>query len=347
MLSRIFLIASITFGIMATTLLSATPANATRPTSLPTCDFGGFNWQAKLDEKIPDWKTPGYSVLIAKITESQFVALFVMKGSDASHFNELVYVPSDGTWYGSHRGASGGALWLGYDNGSEVDFDTAWSNQRGGSQVHCVSAYSGNLRLATTDGSNIATHFPDFDPVVDIPNATETPPVNNSNPNNCDPWDVVCWFQNVVGNVVDGFQSLGDLISGSFQAIGDWIANLIMPQNEDGTFSNNLETSFFDIKTGFEDRLGFLLFPFQFIGELFTGILEAYNPTGSDWTTCPPSLGLTIPNLLGSNGVTLDICTLEDVSPTIYTTMIAIIRIVWIIGVVGFLHHKYFQIVRS
>jgi len=322
-------------------ILLSPQVNAERPASLPTCDFGDFNWQAKLDEKVPDWKTEGYSVMISKITPSDFVALYVMKGSDATNFNKLRY--SSGTWVASHRGTSDGALWLGYTNGSQVDFDTAWSSERGGDQVNCLTAYSGNMIL----DSSVTTNFPDFDPQEDIENAQDTPPINTSNPNECDPWDVGCWFSNVVGNVVDGFQSLGDLIAGAFQAIGDWIANLIMPQDDDGQFTNILTDGFTTISDGLSDRLGFLTFPFEFIANLFDGILTAYNPSGSDWTTCPDSLGLNIPNLLGNNGLKLDICTLEDVSPTIYTAMISIIRIVWIIGVVGFLHHKYFSVVKA
>lgn len=347
MLSRkLFLSITLAFALAISAVILPSPtAQAARPAELPACDFGSFDWQAKLDEKVPDWQTEGYSVAIQRIAGPQFVALYVMKGSDATNFNQLSW---NGSYFsGSHRGTNGGALWLGYDNGSQVDFDTAWSNQRGGDQVHCMTWFSGNLIL----DPSVTSAFPDFDPITDIPNPNSPtepePPVNNSNPNNCDPWDVVCWFQNVVGNVVDGFQSLGDLIAGAFQAMGDWIANIIMPQNEDGTFTNQLTEAFTTISDGLSERLGFLTFPFEFIADLFSGVLTAYNPSGSDWTTCPDNNNISIPNLLGSNGVTLDMCTLEDVNPAVYQTVVGLIRVVWVIGVVGFLHHKYFSVVKA
>lgn len=181
----------------------------------------------------------------------------------------------------------------------------------------------------------------------ELPEVPVEPPIDNSNPNQCSAWDVICWFQNVVGNVVDGFQTLGDLIANGFQAIGDFIANIIMPKNEDGEFTNIITDAFNTINNGFRERLGFLLFPFDFAADLFNGILESYNPTGSDWTHCPPGIGLTIPDVLGDSDLTLDICTLEDVMPQLYQIMVGIIRVVWVVGIVSFLHSKYFQIVKG
>jgi len=167
-------------------------------------------------------------------------------------------------------------------------------------------------------------------------------PENDHTPQ-CEPWDVACWFSGVIGNVVDGFQSLGDLIVGAFQAMGDWIANLIMPSNADGGFDNRFTDFFTTVQDTMTERLGFLLFPFEFIADLFASLSSIWNPGGTEGCTSGSQLG--IPNLLGDSGVTFNLCGIEDTP--IWTPASLILRFVWIVGIVGFLHHKYFSVVKA
>jgi len=167
-------------------------------------------------------------------------------------------------------------------------------------------------------------------------------PENDHTPQ-CDPWDVGCWFSGVIGNVVDGFQSLADTITGAFQAMGDWLANLIMPSNADGGFDNRFTDFFTTVQDTFTERLGFLLFPFQFIADLFSSLSSIWNPGGTEGCTSGSQLG--IPNLLGDSGVTFNLCGIEDTPIWIPASLI--LRFVWIVGIVGFLHHKYFSVVKA
>ena len=175
-----------------------------------------------------------------------------------------------------------------------------------------------------------------------------TPPGNPLDPENdntprCEPWDIVCWFSTTVDSVVDGFQSLADFIGDTIKALGEWIANLIMPSNTDGGFDNRFTDFFTSIQETMTLRLGFLLFPFQFVGDLFTSLQSIWNPSGTEGCSSGASIG--IPHLLGDSGVTLDLCSIEETP--IWEPAVLVLRFVWIIGVVGFLHHKYYSVVKE
>lgn len=167
----------------------------------------------------------------------------------------------------------------------------------------------------------------------------------------CDPFDIVCWFGSFVGGIVDGFQSLGDLITGVISTLGEWIANLIMPQNENGEFENRFATMWDDIWSALHDKLGILLFPFEFIADFFTSMASLENP-GGIVSTCasrptPSWCTIGVPNLLGENRVSFNIGALEQEFPALFNTAMTLLRFVWIAGVVAFLHGKYFSVVRS
>jgi hypothetical protein len=180
-----------------------------------------------------------------------------------------------------------------------------------------------------------------------------TPPGNPLDPGNdhtpqCEPWDVGCWFNSVIGNVVDGYQSLADTIVGAFQAMGDWIANLIMPSNANGGFDNRFTDFFTTVQHSMTERLGFLLFPFQFITDLVASLTTIYNPYGAADAingNCTSGSHLSVPHLLGDSTVTINPCGIENTP--IWTPVATLLRFVWIVGVVGFLHHKYFSVVKA
>lgn len=168
-------------------------------------------------------------------------------------------------------------------------------------------------------------------------------PDNDHTPQ-CQPWDVGCWFSGVIGNVVDGFQGLADTIVGAFTALGDWIANLIMPSNGEGGFDNRFIDFFTTVQDTMTERLGFLLFPFQFIADLVASFTTIYNPYGVD-TGCTSGSQFAIPNLLGNNGITLDLCKIEDTP--VWEPASILLRFVWIVGLVGLLQRKYMSTVRA
>ena len=167
----------------------------------------------------------------------------------------------------------------------------------------------------------------------------------------CDAFDIACWFGNFVGDIVDGFQALGDLITGVISTLGEWIANLIMPQNENGEFENRFVTMWDDIYSALHDKLGILLFPFEFIADFFASMASLENP-GGIVSTCasrptPSWCTIGVPNLLGEHRVSFNIGALEQEFPALFNISMTLLRFVWIAGVVAFLHGKYFSVVRS
>lgn len=170
----------------------------------------------------------------------------------------------------------------------------------------------------------------------------------NDNTPRCQPWDVVCWFSATVDSVVDGFQSLANFFGDTIKALGEWIANLIMPSNADGGFDNRFTDFFTNVQESMTERLGFLLFPFQFIGDLVASLTTIYNPFGGADAingNCTSGSSFAVPNLLGDSSVGIDLCGIEDTP--IWEPAALLLRFVWIVGVVGFLHHKYFSVVKA
>lgn len=165
---------------------------------------------------------------------------------------------------------------------------------------------------------------------------------NNVTPR-CEPWDVACWFSATVSQVVDGFQSLANFIGNAFKALGEWIANLIMPSNADGSFDNRFTALFTTINDTMHERLGILLFPFDFVTNMVTSITSIWNPYGHD--QCTSRSEFSIPNLLGSAGVSLSLCSIENTP--VWNPMKVLIRIAWVIGLVGLLHHKYMSLMKG
>lgn len=168
-------------------------------------------------------------------------------------------------------------------------------------------------------------------------------PENNNTPR-CQPWDVVCWFSATVDSVVDGFQSLANFFGDTIKALGEWIANLIMPSNADGGFDNRFIDFFTTVQDTMTERLGFLLFPFQFFADLIASFTTIYNPYGTD-SGCTSGSIVAIPNLLGDADVSLDLCGIEDTP--IWTPASTLLRFVWIIGLVTLLQRKYMSTVRA
>lgn len=329
---------SITFAIVAiATFLQ--PTNASAATAYNMCDAENvtFDLGAAIDTQVanagwPDWREHGW--------------VFVSRSDLPGRI--LVFLQHPDTY------ASGGMEWMVYDDdpisvgfegrllGWSVDGyfygsngNAAYGGGYDGSYYSCLYGY-GNLRLSDSYTGPVTLPPTEGGGGVTDPDNDHTP--------QCEPWDIACWFGNVVGNVVDGFQGLADTIVGAFQALGDWMANLIMPSNAEGGFDNRFIGFFTDVQETMTERLGFLLFPFQFISDLVASFTTIYNPYGVD-AGCTAGSQFAIPNLLGNNGVTLDLCKIEDTP--VWEPASTLLRFVWIVGLVGLLHRKYMSTVRA
>lgn len=329
---------SITLGIFAA--LTATLLSPTKT----------FAW-AELTE-------PAYTFDIAAETDAQTASGTYSSYSNWRDRNYAIFEYNDGD-----PGAGSGTVIM------AVWSDDSWGIEDGGTGMSYVSSqflcgwyfgggligcqwgagampannlYNVKLNQAWIDTTNPETWTP---PESYLGGGSGNPldPDNDHTPQ-CEPWNVACWFSNVVGNVVDGFQSLADTIVGALQALGDWIANIIMPSNADGGFDNRFTDFFTTVQDTMTERLGFLLFPFQFFSDLIASFTTIYNPTGMD-SGCTSGSIVAIPNLLGDADVSLDLCGIEDTP--IWTPASTLLRFVWIIGLVALLQRKYMSTVRA
>ena len=187
-----------------------------------------------------------------------------------------------------------------------------------------------------------------FEPPEDYLGGASNPldPENNQAPR-CQPWDIACWFSATLDSVVDSFQSLANFFGDIIKGLGEWIANLIMPSNADGGFDNRFTDFFTTMDETLHERLGILLFPFDFMADFFNEIFSFYNPFGYDSGACSSGANLSIPNLLGEADVTFDLCAFANKMPALWTVMQGIANLAWIIGLIAFLHGKYFDIVKG
>lgn len=130
----------------------------------------------------------------------------------------------------------------------------------------------------------------------------------------CDLTDILCHMRNA-GVFIRGI--LNSFISVSFMAI---------------------ETSFTYLKTTLTDKLGFLLFPFTAITDIFSALIVPVSPTSPQ---------ITFANVLGSSPLVLNYGALEDVAPSIFNVSIIFLRGLIILSLIGGLMHKYYSVVRS
>jgi hypothetical protein len=141
----------------------------------------------------------------------------------------------------------------------------------------------------------------------------------------CDKLDLGCWVNKAWTGVADTFTSVGKaLLSG--------IASIFAP---DGT---QLQSDFNAFNSFMTAKLGFLLYPFQFLVNLF----NAFN-SSSSWCTassCTKNFG----NLFG-HPFTLDLNAMATVMPTMWSWFLGLIRGTTVLALVLALRRKYMSVV--
>jgi len=311
-------------------LLTSPHANAYAPTASPpwTSDL-----EAKLDAtfagtSVENWRELNYA------TGDYNGSSFLFFVADDSHFT----IGDDGSstsLYGKLCRWDYGLSSPGCNN----------LNNEYGLSVPTLYTLHFSETFATNQPTQYAAAHDEYEDLLTAP-GNPLDPDNSSTPR-CQPWDIPCWFSATLGAVVDSFQSLADFFGSIIQGLGEWIANLIMPSNADGGFDNRFTDFFTSMDDTLHERLGILLFPFDFIAQFFESIFAYYNPTGSDSGACISGTDLTIPNLLGSSDVTFSLCGFATKLPDVWTVMQGIANIAWVIVLIGFLHQKYFSVVKG
>lgn len=144
----------------------------------------------------------------------------------------------------------------------------------------------------------------------------------------CSATDIACKISRVFRRVADTFHAVG-------QAILRGIAVLFAPDSADFNELYTDFTSFFDTK------LGFLLYPFQFIGSMF----NAYNDTSNQWCTmsnCQKSLG----EVYGTE-MKLDVLQWRLTAPALFNFLTATLRGLTVLALAFAIHRKYLEVIKK
>lgn len=137
----------------------------------------------------------------------------------------------------------------------------------------------------------------------------------------CKVTDLMCILAKAANSIENAFQAVGMAI---VQAIGYIFA-------PDGEQLANLWDEFYD---WMQLKLGFLIYPFEFI----TGVFNAFT-SGSSWcnsSSCTKNFG----NFMGRN-FTINLGQTQQTMPTLWTWFVAMIRGITIVTLLLAVRHKY------
>lgn len=143
----------------------------------------------------------------------------------------------------------------------------------------------------------------------------------------CDLMEFSCWLNKITDGITNGFDAV---VSGVAKAM----AYLFAPD------ANKTKASFDDFNSFMLAKLGFLAYPFQFIGNLFTAFTS-----GTSWcseSSCTKSFG----NLFGQP-FNLNIIQLRSTMPTLWTWLTAMIRGLTILALILAVRKKYMGVVHK
>jgi hypothetical protein len=141
----------------------------------------------------------------------------------------------------------------------------------------------------------------------------------------CDTLDIGCQIGNIFSQVSNTFLAVG-------RAIVEGIASLFVPN------SDVMATIFNQMRTDFEDNLGFLVFPITFIIDLFT-TLQNSPACGNDCT-------LISTTWLGGQ-LDVDPLVFRDFIPNYYALVINIIRAATVFTLMMVVYRKYLEVVKG
>lgn len=167
----------------------------------------------------------------------------------------------------------------------------------------------------------------------------------------CEWHNVVCW-------VTNGITAIGDSISEFFsgfvkvvQNLMEFLSHLFVPGDD-----NLFLKAFDNLNEYMHKKLGFLMFPFDFVGSIVKTLMTVVDSDiKSEWHCVAgsggvkPAIcdGLCVPRVFGGSSLCLGFTKLETVFPQLWKSIIFVIRFVTVVGLVELMRIKYYSIVRS
>jgi len=347
--TRLCLLFAAFFAASLIALLDDSSANAA-----PPVNCSGTIPVVSLDEKFRDWSPSAFgdTFFTSGYSSSTDGLFFYKNGSGGNYLYTMLWsksgpIDAREPSLGDYRFYPASPYYV--EGGSNFNYinvysDTSSSGGGGsnfrvnGYEIECVYGYQGQFTYNENwTSGDVFNQITEPEPPVDEP---------------CDPFDIACWFGGFVGTIVDGFQGLADLFTGLISTIADFIANLIMPRNEEGQFENRFTDFFGLIGNTIHDRLGFLLFPFDFIASIFAQIASVWTGSGGNDSCANPVAHpgyceLTIPHIFADQDITFNLGAFEQKMPELWDVITTVIRFMWVVGLVAFLHSKYFSVVKE
>jgi hypothetical protein len=202
-----------------------------------------------------------------------------------------------------------------YDSGNrEFSMSPGWSIDN----IRCV-----NFIFASDDASTYDVEWQHGDYFGDYTNFVETYDPEVEEP--CSTFDIACHIGKIFDGVADTFLGVGEAIVGG-------IASLFIPNVDE---VKSIFTNLFDAVS---DKLGFLLFPFEFFIDAFTGMANA--------ASCAPNCSINFGNMFGGDLV-VDPLEIQASIPSYYAIGVNIIRGTTVLTLIGAFYHKFKEVSAS
>jgi len=141
----------------------------------------------------------------------------------------------------------------------------------------------------------------------------------------CSALNVGCWISKALDGISNAFIDL-------FTAMGHFIGNLFIPNGDD------ISASFDDFNTFMSDKLGFLVYPFDFFGDVFNAFDG--TTTGCSRYSCVKSFGTFY-----GGAATLDFSAPAKVNHATMDFILLAIQGITVLAVLYAVYHKYLKIV--
>lgn len=321
MIKRSFLFFFAVLGIVSGTALSvvSSPAASAWNGALPTCSYDlNTPWQQNMATIDADWRAQDRAVFIGDVGGNLLTVYSVHITSTYPHPINFAKTGAD-TYQLEVRGYPDGKYaTFNPTTGDTVSYGTI--NNENIPYAVCVSA----LQNASYSNDWDQPQFPGS-----IPNPGGA----------CNAWDFACYFSKIGDSITDLFEGVAETLVAIARAIVQGFAMLFLPSE------GILQAFFSDLSSFFTQKLGFLLYPFEFFGDLFEALTSNSDQCTEYHGTFENSELLHNGTFFGQP-VNLSLCSIQTSLPLVWQIVTLIIRSITIFAVVIALRKKIMEVMK-
>lgn len=220
----------------------------------------------------------------------------------------------------------------------------------------CLSASKG-VRYAYLDKTtniHIFIDAKDYKNYKAINDFTKTTPKYEGR---CSVMDAFCWISKGISNIGESITEMFNGIVKLFENILEFFGNLFVP-NDENIFVN----TFTDLNENMRKKLGFLTFPFDFLGKLYQSISYSADNMNeghcfwgrkgpysdpTNWSGVPTCPEICAKKILGDADICINFGELERRIPEVWAVGINILRFGVLLSLIEILRRKYLSVVRG